>query len=446
MKKQKTCRSCHQKLSLTHFHRDASERDGLKTSCKECRNKADRDRYNSNHAPLKSEDFRAGVANGKIDPKASKDRAQLFNSQMADFSNALRTGAFDMGTFIGALGESEARFQNRRNARSVSLTAANERLHLSLIEHACKTYLRDKITPTGYATRKPSPKKRSVVALCSDWHIGARLSEDDNPMPFRALHESRSIEFFLRNILDFKPQYRSESECVLLLNGDMIEGMLGHDLRDGAPLVEQQLAFWHYMRPFVGLVAQQYPSVRVFCQVGNHGRNKLRHPGRAVSSKWDGYEYLLYKGLESMCSTLANVTFHIDKRAFSLVPLHGSTLLLTHGDTELALGDPDTQGNRNALNIDRALASGLYGKFDAVAVGHFHKARHVGRSPDMLFNGALVPPNGHARTSGYIGEPCSQWLWEAVEGFPIGDARRVIIGEAQRNDKRLGSLISEFVF
>ncbi len=112
----------------------------------------------------------------------------------------------------------------------------------------------------------------------------------------------------LQQFVDYKPQYREQSEALVIINGDIIEGNLLHDLRSGAPLTEQKAIFWTYMRTFLALVAQQYPTVRVECQPGNHGRDKLRHPGRATASKWDGHEWSMYYALRMMCSDLKNVT------------------------------------------------------------------------------------------------------------------------------------------
>src|SRR5437870_1035987 len=82
--------------------------------------------------------------------------------------------------------------------------------------------------------------------------------------------------------------------------------------------------------------------------------------------------------------------------------------------------------------------------------GHRGAARRPGHpgnaDPRVVWNGALVPSNGHARSSGYIGELCGQALWEAVEGYPVGDLRFVEVGPAQDRDEQLGCLITPFRF
>jgi hypothetical protein len=414
---------------------------------------------------LDDEDFDTGVANDPrakaLSSQASRNKRQEFNARMGEHAAALRTAAVsarsseiadampeEAGKYIGALAEQERRFGNRRLARSISLFSAGEELSRRLWMQACRQYLTGRVTPTGYA-KKPAgaPAKRSVCLLLSDLHLGADLVAAENPIPFRKVEEARRLEYVLRQAIDYKPQYRSNSELVLMLNGDLIEGLLLHDFRDGAPLTEQKVIFLRYLERFVGECAAKFPRVRVFCQPGNHGRDKVRHPGRATSSKWDGVEWGLYYALSRACSGLRNVEWDLPHRAICKVDLHGQWLLLTHADTEVMLGDPDKKARENAAILDKINATKLYGvEFAAAAFGHYHKGRYVPGRPRQIWNGPLVPPNGHARTSGYIGEVCGQFLWEAVEGFPVGDVRFIEVGTAQDRDEKLGTIIEPFRF
>ena len=405
---------------------------------------------------LKPEDFDVSVGNvGKMDPNAAKEKRQEFSQAMWTFQQELGKSLGDpellpeaLGGFIGKLSEQERRFGNRRLARSISLVAAHEALNRRLFKQAASQYLRGKVTPTGYALKDHTkPIKRTVIAHFSDLHLGADLLEMDNPIPYRAVEEARRLEYFVRQVIDYKPQYRATSELVVLLNGDLIDGYLLHDLRDGAPLTEQKVVFWKYFQTILGLFAQQFPKVRVICQPGNHGRDKVRHPGRATSSKWDGHEWEMLYALSEMCSELKNMTFDLTFHAVSSVQLYDSWMLVTHGDTEIKLGDPDSKAKDNAAILDRINSQRIYGhEYAVVTAGHFHKPRFVPKGPDFIWNGALIPPNGHARTEGYINEPCGQWIWEAVEGYPVGDLRFIKVGLAQDKDEKLGKIIQPFRF
>lgn len=441
---------------------------------RDTRRAAERERRRaSDFEPMKAEDFAdefaTGIANDRrpgakaTSSQAAAEKRQEFNERMGQFATdftdataATSRGDGSLGDllpakhaeYIRVLAEQERRFGNRRFARSLAIAEAHEQLSREAMIHVADRYFSAKVEPTGYAREpKKSDAKRSVCLLLSDLHLGSELDALDEPVTFQATQEARRLEYVLRQLLDYKPQYRAQSEALVILNGDVIEGQLMHDFRSGSPLTEQKAIFWEYFRSFFGYVSQQYPSVRVVCQPGNHGRDKVRHPGRATSRKWDGHEWECYYALRAMCSELRNVSWQLDFRAVSIVNLHGATLGATHGDTEVKLGHPDAAAAKNAAVFDRINSTGLYGvEFDAWVVGHFHTGRYQPRKPRVIYNAMLVPPNGYARSEGHIAEPCGQFLWEAVEGYPIGDLRFVEVGLAQDNDERLGTLIKPFRF
>lgn len=332
--------------------------------------------------------------------------------------------------------------------RSVSYAAAVDELRLRRFKEAAREYLADKVVPQGYARKPPNVgMDRSAVVLLSDLHIGANLSGRDNPRAYTEVEEARRLEAVLLQVLGFKPHYRRHTELVLLLNGDLVQGYLLKDLRSGAPLIEQKVAFWRYFSAFMAHCAAEFPRVRVHCQPGNHGRDMVRHPGRAVAQKWDGHEWEMYYALREMCARLVNVTWDIPFQAVGVVDLYGKKLLLTHGDTDVAIGDPDTQAERNTARIDRINNSELYGcRFDVAAFGHWHKPRYQPGRTDVIFNGALLPPDGYMRTIGATDVKCGQFLWEAVPGHPVGDVRFVEVGPEQDRDVSLGQIIKPFRF
>jgi hypothetical protein len=410
-------------------------------------------RIASDYAALQPEDFDVSVGNvGPTDGKAANEKRQEYNARMGEFASALQESGGDpseipqeLGSYISGLAEQERRFGNRRLSRSISLAAAHAELSRQLNKQTAIQFFSAKIEPTGYALKGPgSTKKRTVVAHFSDLHLGAEMDARGNPMQFREVEEARRLEYFLRQILDYKPQYRKDSQLQVLIDGDVIDGFLQHDQRAGLPLSEQKAVFWHHFQRILALCSQQYPRVLVECQAGNHGRNIARHPGRATEDKWDGIEWDMYFALSQMCSKLPNVSFNIPFRAVSIVSHYGQNILVTHGDTEVKLGDPDTKARENAATLDRINSTRLYGvEFARGVHGHFHKGRI---NPFWLSNPALVPPNGHARGAGYIGEPCGQMLWEWTEGFPVGDIRMVEVGIAQDRDEKLGTLLPPFRF
>lgn len=410
---------------------------------------------------------------GTTDKEAPRLRSQLFTHEMGTTTDALRDASLELqgqapGTppelvekrteqvsgFVTRLAEDERRYMNRRTARSVSISVARDELAVRRLKQMAEETLAGRIVATGFAERVPSvdrDAKRVVNLLLSDLHIGSWLGPaTGDPTRFGPEEESRALAKVVADTMDYKPQYRDRSTLNVYLNGDLVEGLLLHDMRDGAPLTEQVVAFWAYMSKALAELARVYPAVNVYCQPGNHGRNKLRHPGRATSSKWDGEETKMMIGLSIMCRGLLNVRWFgcgiTHRLAFEAVPLPGGAWLgLSHGDTEVKLGDPDTKSHGNFTELSNINAVRTYGHaFDVFAFGHFHKARvQYNQGFTQIFNGPLVPPNGHARASGYNKEKPGQWLWESVEGYPVGDMRFLQVSSAY-NDAKLNELIPPF--
>lgn len=409
----------------------------------------------SDYEALRPGDFAAGVGRGSSDKSADKEKKQEYSREMGRFADMIRApSSYDveeqakLGAFMARLAEEERRFGNRRLARSISIAHAHEQLARRQFLQAAREHL-GKVTPRGYALRAPTkPAKRTVCLLLSDLHIGSDLTSRDNPEPYGAVQESRRLAKLFYEAAEYKPQYREQSELLVLLNGDLIEGYLEHDKRDGAPLAEQKIAFLTYFRTGLAFLASVYKRMRVVCQPGNHGRSKQRHPGRATSSKWDGIEWELYRCLQMMLADHRNIEWDIPFGAVSVVDLYGSKLLLTHGDTEVKVKHPDTGAGENSKQLHKINSTGIYGAQFAVACfGHFHTPRYQPKRPTkMIFNGALVPPSGYARSEGYIDEPCAQYLWEATEGYPVGDVRCVEVGAAEDRDESLSRLIAPFRF
>lgn len=442
---------------------------------KELRDAVDRDsRRKSDFDALKPVDYDIDVSefdtsisnspNPRLSSQAAREKRQEFNAKMgrfatdfADATEATSQGAGTLGenlpeshaAYIRLLAEQERRFGNRRWARTLAIAEAHEQLSREAMMFVAETYFKDKIEPTGYAKLPGSGKqsKRTVTLLLSDLHLGSELDSMDEPLPFTAIQEARRLEYLLRQFVEYKPQYRKQSKARLVLNGDLIEGLLMHDFRSGSPLAEQKAIFYRLMLPFIGHVAAMFPAVDIVCQPGNHGRDKLRHPGRATTRRWDSHEFEMYQALQLMCDGLKNVNWQIDFRGVSIVDSYGQTIGVTHGDAEVKLAHPDAGAKNNAREFDRINSTRLWGcEFDAWLIGHYHTPRYVPGSPKVIYNGALVPPNGHARANGYIGEKCGQFLFESVEGYPIGDVRYIEVGPSQDNDPLLGDLIKPFRF
>jgi hypothetical protein len=456
----KACTVCQRAKPVTSF-RPNNNRGGFYPSCRPCeaaKQKA-RDRLkaevrDSDLAALDADEYLlAGTTWGG---ESGSQKRQEYNERMghvAEFARDVAAGKRAknappdrealVSRYTSTLAEDERRFVNRRRARSVSLTVARDTLFVRQFEEMAARVFKGTIDPRGFATKRAAkPTKRMANLLLSDLHIGAVLPADELPEAFGFTEAGRRLARITEQTIDYKPQYRDATTLNLLLNGDLIEGLLLHDIRDGAPLTEQCLAFLQFLGDAIAHLAREFPRVEVWCQPGNHGRNKLRHEGRATSQKWDSTETVLFLALRMMSERLGNVAWHIPKTPVCVVPLFDKRMLLTHGDTALKIGSP----SKHAASFEEALnkinGTRAYGEhIDLLAVGHFHEPRVMYfKGGAAIVNGALVPPNGHARTEGYD-TACGQFLWESVPGHALGDVRYLSVGQTEDADAALDRII-----
>jgi hypothetical protein len=380
-----------------------------------------------------------------------EQRQAEYKAQMGEFAGTLRGMGEDpakVAAYVSELAEQERRWLNKRLARSMSLGAARELLAARQFE-AIASRVVWPVRAQGYAARpKHGDPSRAGVMVLSDLHIGANLPGYENPEAFDFTGAGRRLASLAYETGEFKTQYRDKTELVLGLNGDIIEGLLGWNDADNFPFAEQMVAAAQFLVSVVAYLAAAFPSVRVFCQTGNHGRIKTIHEGRATSSKANSFETILYKQIEAQCvRALPNVRFHIPRAPWTVIPIFDHRLLMTHGDTELGLKSIDSSGGVavNEAVLAKAQSEATYGPgIGGLVFGHFHRPGLVPASNGWLIaQGALVPPNGHARAGRFSGV-CGFWIWEAVPGYLVGDSRFLRVGPKHDTDATLDDIVPRF--
>lgn len=384
---------------------------------------------------------------------AAKQKRQEYNRTMGETAAMLANPAqFSdleinrLARFVSALGEDERRWVNRRIARKEVIALSREMMMLSRIDEIATRVFAGKVEPRGYAKKPGTGKKARILrAHLSDLHIGAALDSRELPQPFGRREEARRLAKITAEICDYKPQHRETTELNLLLNGDLIDGMLMHFYRDGDPLTEQWVVCLELLCQVVAHCAASFPAVKIDVQPGNHGRNKLIHPGRATSSKWDSFEFMLGYSLRKACERLSNVEIRLTRRPYSILESFGEHGFMSHGDTDsLNVGSvgKSISVEKIETQISRINASGVYGhKFSFFVAGHLHTPLMLELpSGTFILNGCLRPPTGHDLANGYF-PSCGQWIWESVEGYPVGDARLLRVGPSEDQDDSLEKII-----
>lgn len=339
--------------------------------------------------------------------------------------------------------------------RSFSLLAARDELFFQQLdtftnELFSKNPINVKLS--GFMAKKhKKPVKRELHAILSDLHIGANLDPRELPLQYGWQEEARRLAKITQEIADFKVKYRDETALNVNLIGDIIQGILDHDPRDGNPLAEQCGAAMHLIIQSLTFLAHHFPQVKVRCVPGNHGRNVARHKARAMHQKWDAFETIVYKGIKAGVAHLPNVTVEIPYTPFYIYESLGHFIMATHGDTFIEVGNPGSLINVKNLNLkmNEINATRPNGQsVELLTVGHVHVASRI-RLPSgvvVMTNGALIPPDGFMVNGiGRLDSTCSQTVWESTEKFVAGDYRELTVDSTTDLDASLDKIIKPFV-
>jgi predicted phosphodiesterase len=303
--------------------------------------------------------------------------------------------------------------------------------------------------------RPPANKgttNRIVNLLLSDLHYGADLKPQQNLLQYNWTEEARRTASIFAQTCAYKRDHRAESILHIYLNGDIIQGMLGHDPRDGHPVTKQFFGAYSVLVQGILFAATQFKAVKVFCQPGNHGRIKDRHFGRATIDKWDAYETMLYGAIQAAFVKAPNVQFFQDETPWGEYEAFGRRGMYTHGDTVVPAGNPSKTLNMHAIEsfIERTnSARAAEGKpvFELVMIGHTHfpVATLLDSGTWFINNGCLIPPDGFSASIGRIHKKHNvQLLWESTEDHIVGDLRFLKVGRYSDADGSLDPLVKPY--
>lgn len=307
----------------------------------------------------------------------------------------------------------------------------------------------DGIKVTSYVSKKKAKINRITNLILSDLHIGSDIKKaETGNLDFGRIEESRRLAKITKEAIEYKSQYRDHTSLNVFLLGDEIQHAL-HDPRDGAPLAEQCARAINLLAQCIGQLAANYPSVNVYCNTGNHGRNTARHHGRATNQKWDSIETILHYSLSQIFASVKNVKFVIPKTPYVVAENFGKKLFLTHGDSVLNAGYPGKAINTGNLEkqINRINATLKDAdEYSVFIVGHVHTGSitHLANGAVMITNGALVPSDEFAVSIGLLENACGQYMFESVEGYPVGDCRFIRVSEEDDKNKELDKIIKPF--
>ena len=303
-------------------------------------------------------------------------------------------------------------------------------------------------TPSLKKVPKKKRIQRVVQVMWSDHHHGMCLGGREFPYPYGGVEESRRVGALVKQLIEYKTQYRDHTTAMIHIIGDMFQGTL-HDPRDGAPLALQVDATMGYLAQAVRVVAGEFSEVDVWCSPGNHGRNQSRHHDRAVCQKFDSLENVMYAGMAQGLKHIPNVRVHLDRKPFYRYQVFDHVGFMTHGDTVIAAGFPG-----RSLNVEKVRAIvnkwsvADRRKYAVVGVGHTHTGAMVAlpEGGTFLYNGCLPPFDYFSQSMGNPSTHSCQWMWETTEKYMVGDARLIELSKDTDQDKSLNDLITPYQY
>lgn len=289
---------------------------------------------------------------------------------------------------------------------------------------------------------------RTIVAHLSDTHFGALVDKKElggiNEYNYRIA--CRRIAHFCNNLVNYKVDKRKETDLVLVLNGDILAGII-HSREFGVELLSKQFIMsLSILIQAISYLAQNYKKVTVYASSGNHDR--MIHKGstdRATIHKWDSYATMVFFSLKEKFKEFKNVTIEVPKTPYIDFYIQNRRVFATHCDTVVALGNTSKtvpiDGIANQINKINNSDLVKEDKFQIFMFAHVHSIMStITNNGEYVFiNGSVLGSDQFSQSIGiFSNNPCQQFVEVTKEH--IGDMRFVSLKEADTN-KELDKII-----
>jgi len=252
----------------------------------------------------------------------------------------------------------------------------------------------------------------SVVCLFSDWHIGEVIKKSEvnglNEYNFEIF--TKRLEYLITKIIKFTKKNMVAhvfDELNIFFLGDMVSGIIHDDLveTNQMSIVEQTMLGAYVTAQALLELAMNFPKVRVYCIVGNHGR--LKRTKYAKRKQVDNWDFIFYHFLKLFLDKQKNVEFHIPESTTAVVEVKGHLFVLFHGDTIRRWMDIPFYGiNRTALkHIELGASQGKFYRY--FVMGHHHQkiSYQEGLGGERIMNGCLSGISEYAYQFPLVSKP-----------------------------------------
>lgn len=344
--------------------------------------------------------------------------------------------------------EKRAKLQNSKTKKDLNSILKDQIKNQDIVDEFKK--ILPKVNFKLHKKVKLNSKKkinRAIVMHLSDTHFQAQIDGEEmgELNKYNNTEEARRLAFFTKEVAEFKKQHRDETELVMVLNGDLIQGII-HDQESTPAITTQISASLHLLTQSISYLATEFKRVRVICTTGNHARMMHKgNKGRQTQEKWDSFATILHVGLKYALKPYTNVEFEIPVTPYAYTKILGHNYFICHSDTVLSVGYPGKSINvQNAKNKINDLKEGI-GPIDVVMVGHTHvdTKQVLTNGVTMLTNGSMSGIDPFALSIGITSSSPTQQMHEVTEAHKVGDLRSVYVAEADK-DNSLDKIVEPF--
>lgn len=308
-----------------------------------------------------------------------------------------------------------------------------------------------KVKPYKVISKKRKKIPRHIVIMLNDTHYGLNVDEDEvggvNKLNWNIL--SRRTAMVIEKACQFKLSKRDETEKVhLILNGDIIAGLIHNQKSQDAELLVHQMAgAIHILTHAISRLVENFPQVEVHFISGNHGDaiHRRNSPGSRVTAQiYDSYEGEIFYSLSVAFREYKNVKFKTTKTIYGSIDLPGGRVVYTHGHLLFSseLGNPGrnikTESITDAVlrfnNGEKKKGNKAAGLF---LVGHTHVQFSFTTEDGVVFYNApsMSGIDSFAYSLGINHNNVGQLIFESVPGHILGDNRIIKVDKADENSK-----------
>ena len=302
--------------------------------------------------------------------------------------------------------------------------------------------------PLVKKTTSKNINARTILAHLSDTHFGALVDKNelDSINEYNYLIACRRVAHFCKNIALYKTDKRKETDLCLVINGDLLAGII-HSREWGVELMSRQFIIsLSILIQAISYLSLHFKKVTIHTSSGNHDR--MIHKGstdRATIHKWDSYATMVFFSLKEKFKDYKNITINIPKTPYISFKVQDHKVFATHCDTVVNLGNTsktlpiDSIANQiNKINNSDLIEKE---KFNIFMFAHVHSilSTITNNGEYVFINGSVMGSDSFSQSIGiFSSNPCQQFV--EVTKSHVGDMRFVSLKEAD-NDTSLDKII-----